>query len=57
METGLVVLLKEKLEKLQRAFREGRGSQFRRLQNLANRESKRLKETYLKKSTTRLDIN
>ena len=44
------------IEKRQRAFREGQGSQFRRLRNLANRESKRLKATYLKRKLDELQL-
>ena len=48
--------LKKILKKWQRTFREGRGSQFRRLRNLANRESKRLKSTYLKRKVEELQL-
>ena len=40
---------KKIIEKRQRTFREGQGSQFSRLRNLANGESKRLKPIYLKR--------
>ena len=47
---------KKIIEKRQRAFQEGQGSQFRRLLNLANRESKTLKSTYLKRKLDELQL-
>ena len=47
---------KKIIEKGQRAFREGQESQLRRLQNSANRESKRLKSTYLKRKVEELQL-
>ena len=47
---------KKIIEKRQRAFREGQGPQFFRLRNLAKRESKRLKSTYLKRKLDELQL-
>lgn len=48
---------KKIIQDRQRAFRQGRSSQYRRLRNLANRESKRLKSTFLKKKLDELKVN
>ena len=45
----VTVEFKKIIENRQRAFRQGKSLLYRRLRNLANRESKRLKSTFLKK--------
>ena len=53
----VTVEFKRIIENRQRAFRQGKSLLYRRLRNLANRESKRLKSTFLKKKMDELKLN
>ena len=53
----VTVEFKKIIENRQKAFRQGKSLLYRRLRNLANRESKRLKSTFLKKKMDELKLN